>query len=106
MHNFCLNSQIFKEIQAVNFVSTQAGENTDVSCRSKMSLIFRYAVEQNIVERFIGFFDVSKNETASGLVNFILLEINEWGVGNKIICQTYEGDRLCQGKKKWGTVPY
>ncbi|KAL4122333.1 hypothetical protein QTP88_014683 [Uroleucon formosanum] len=76
-----LNSKIFNEIQRVNYVSIQADETTDVSCRSQMSIIFRY-----VVERFIGFFDVSKNKTASGLADIILSEINKWKIGNKIIC--------------------
>jgi hypothetical protein len=41
-----LNSKFFNEIQKVNYVSIQADETTDVSCRSQMSIIFRYVVEQ------------------------------------------------------------
>jgi len=94
-----LNSRIFNEIQRVNYVSIQADETTDVSCRSQMSIIFRYVVEQNIVERFIGFFDVSKNKTASGLADIILSEINKWEIGNKIVCQTYDGASVMSGEK-------
>ncbi|KAL4142958.1 hypothetical protein QTP88_005346 [Uroleucon formosanum] len=94
-----LNSKIFNEIQRVNYVSIQADETTDVSCRSQMSIIFRYVVEQKIVERFIGFFDVSKNKTASGLADIILSEINKWKIGNKIICQTYDGASVMSGEK-------
>lgn len=90
-----LNSNIFNEIQRLNYVSIQADETTDVSCQSQMSIIFRYVVEpkklQKIVEWFIGFFDISKNKTASGLADIILSEINKWKIGNKIICQTYDG---------------
>jgi hypothetical protein len=77
----------------------QADETTDVSCRSQMSIIFRYVVEQNIVERFIGFFDVSKNKSAAGLTDVILSEINKWGIGNKIIYQTYDGTSIMSGEK-------
>lgn len=94
-----LNSNIFKEIQTVNYVSIQADETTDVSCRSQMSIIFRYVADQNIIERFIGFFDVSKDKTASGLANVILSEINKWDIGNKIICQTYDGASVMSGEK-------
>ncbi|XP_050063246.1 zinc finger MYM-type protein 1-like [Aphis gossypii] len=94
-----LNSRIFNEIQSVNYVSIQADETTDVSCRSQMSIIFRYVVDQNIVERFIGFFDVSKNKTASGLADIILSEINKWEIGNKIICKTYDGASVMSGEK-------
>jgi len=62
-----------------------------------MSIIFRYNVEQNIVERFIGFF--LKNKTASSLAGINLSEINKWAIGNKIICQTYDGASVMSGKK-------
>ncbi|KAL4119236.1 hypothetical protein QTP88_012077 [Uroleucon formosanum] len=94
-----LNSKMFNEIQRVNYVSIQADETTDVSCRSQMSIIFRYVVEQKIVERFIGFFDVLKNKTASGLADIILSEINKWKIGNKIMCQTYDGASVMSGEK-------
>jgi len=67
-----LNSRIFHKIHTVIYVSTQADKMTNVSCRSQMSTIFRYVVEQNIVDRFIGWrFDVSKNKTDSDLTYHI-----------------------------------
>jgi len=53
-----------------------------------MSLIFRYVINQNIIERFIGFFDVSKDKTVSGLAAVINAEIIKWEIGNKIVSQT------------------
>ncbi|XP_025408068.1 uncharacterized protein LOC112681918 [Sipha flava] len=50
-----LNSKIFKEVQTANYISIQANETTDVFCRSQMSIIFRYVIEEKVVERFIGF---------------------------------------------------
>lgn len=94
-----LNSKILKEIKSANFVSVQADETTDVSCRSQMSLIFRYVVDQNIVERFIGFFDVSKDKTGSGLAEIINAEIINWEVANKIVGQTYDGASVMAGGK-------
>lgn len=46
-----LVSKHFNEIQIVKCVYIQADETTDVSCRSQMSIILRFVVEQNIVER-------------------------------------------------------
>ncbi|KAL4085210.1 hypothetical protein QTP88_027069 [Uroleucon formosanum] len=86
-----LNSKILKEIKSASFVSVQANETTDVSCRSQMSLIFRYVIDQNIIERFIGIFDVSKDKTASGLAGVINAEIIKWEIGNKIVSQAYDG---------------
>ncbi|VVC25652.1 Ribonuclease H-like domain,HAT, C-terminal dimerisation domain,Domain of unknown function DUF4371 [Cinara cedri] len=94
-----LNSRIVQEIQTVNHLSIQVDETTDVSCRSQISIIVRYAVEQNIVERFIGFFDVPMHKTASCLADVILNEINKWRMGNKIICQTYDGASVMSAEK-------
>lgn len=86
-----IRSKIFKEIKSVNFVSVQVDETTDVSCRSQISLIFRYVVEQNVVERFVGFFDVPEDKTGSGLADVINAQIIKWEIGNKIVGQTYDG---------------
>ncbi|XP_008179777.1 zinc finger MYM-type protein 1-like [Acyrthosiphon pisum] len=94
-----LNSNIFKEIQTANYISIQADETTDVSCRSQMSIIFRYVIEEEIVERFIGFFDVSSDKTGSGLADVILSVIKKWDLGNKIIAQTYDGASVMSGTK-------
>lgn len=94
-----LNSKIFKKIQTANYIYTsiQADETTDVSCRSQMSIIFRYVIK--IVERFIGFFDVSSDKTGSGLADVILSVIKKWDLGNKIIAQTYDGASVMSGTK-------
>ncbi|KAL4121279.1 hypothetical protein QTP88_013824 [Uroleucon formosanum] len=95
-----LNSKIFKEIQTANYISIQADETTDVSCRSQMSIIFRYVIEEKIVERFIGFFDVSSDKTGSGLADVILSVIKKWDLGNKIIAQTYDGASVIRSSKR------
>lgn len=86
-----MNTQIMTELNKAKFVSIQGDETTDVSCESQMSIIFRYVVDSNIVERFIGFFDVSQDKTASGLSNILLEAIKKWNISDKIICQTYDG---------------
>jgi len=52
----------------------------DVSYQSQMSLIFCYIIDNKIEERFIGFFDVSKNKIAAGLSEVILYK---WNIGKK-----------------------
>jgi hypothetical protein len=51
-----------------------------------MSLIFCYILDSKIEERFIGFFDVSKNKTAAGLSEVILNELSKWNIGKKKLC--------------------
>ncbi|KAL4085263.1 hypothetical protein QTP88_027122 [Uroleucon formosanum] len=52
-----------------------------------------------IIERFIGFFDVSKDKTVSGLATVINAEIIKWEIGNKIVSQTYDGASVMAGGK-------
>jgi hypothetical protein len=94
-----LNSHILKELQITNFISIQADETMDVLCQSQMSLIFRYIIDNKIEERFIGFFDVSKNKTAAGLSEVILNELSQWNIGEKVVCQTYDGASVMTDEK-------
>lgn len=64
-----------------------------------MSIILRYVVDNNIEERFIGFFDVSQDKSAVGLSNILLAEINKWNINDKIICQAYDGAAVMAGKQ-------
>ncbi|KAJ4426289.1 hypothetical protein ANN_27101 [Periplaneta americana] len=43
---------IQKELDLAEFVSVQADETLDVSCKSQMSVIFRYCVNDSVQERF------------------------------------------------------
>ncbi|XP_049785920.1 cyclic nucleotide-gated cation channel beta-3-like [Schistocerca cancellata] len=51
--------------------SIYADETLDMSCKSQMSVIFRYCIADKIKERFVGFYDVSGDKTAEGLSNII-----------------------------------
>ncbi|XP_060846566.1 zinc finger MYM-type protein 1-like [Rhopalosiphum padi] len=94
-----INTKIMNDLKCANFVSIQADETTDVSCKSQMSIILRYVVDNNIEERFIGFFDVSKDKSAVGLSNILLAEITKWNINDKIICQTYDGAAVMAGNQ-------
>lgn len=95
-----VNMEIMYELNKAKFVSIQADETTDVSCKSHMSVILRYVIESNIEERFIGFFDVSKDKTALGLSYILLGEIKKWNITDRIICQTYDGAAVMAGQQK------
>ncbi|KAE9523304.1 hypothetical protein AGLY_016252 [Aphis glycines] len=94
-----LKTKISNELKKANFISIQADETTDVSCKSQMSIIFRYVVDNKIEERFIGFFDVSKDKSAFGLSEILLTEIKNWYIGGKLMCQTYDGAAVMAGQK-------
>ncbi|KAF2884201.1 hypothetical protein ILUMI_21983 [Ignelater luminosus] len=78
-----LDERITNKLEESLFVSVQADETLDVSCKSQMSLIVRYCVKGRIEERFIVFYDVSKDKTAKGLSNVIINVLTEWNVINK-----------------------
>lgn len=86
-----LNAQIMNELRKARFVTVQADETTDVSCRSQISIILRYVIDNTIEERFVGFVDVSDDKTITGLSNTVLNEIDKWDIKDKIVCQTYDG---------------
>lgn len=90
---------IQKELDLAEFVSVQADETLDVSCKSQMSVIFRYCVNDSVQERFLGFFDVSKDKTAEGLSTVILNVMKDSKVENKLICQTYDGASVMSGSR-------
>ncbi|VVC45313.1 Domain of unknown function DUF4371 [Cinara cedri] len=94
-----VNTKIRNDLKSAKFVSIQADVTTHVSYKSQMSIILRYVVDKNIEERFIGFFDVSKDKSAVGLSNILLAEITNWNINDKIICQTYDGVAVMAGKQ-------
>lgn len=94
-----LNEHIQEELNACKFVSVQADETTDVSSCSQMCLIVRYIRKNEIVERFIDFYDVSANKTANGLSQIILDALDTKCIKNKVISQTYDGASVMAGSK-------
>lgn len=95
-----LNEKIKSELNEAPFVSIQADETLDVSCKSQMSIIFRYCVNDKIEERFVGFYDVSKDKTAVGLSEVIHRVLLDWEVnGQKVVSQTYDGAAVMAGRQ-------
>ena len=88
---------IQKELDLAEFVSVQVDETLDVSCKPQMSIIFRYCVNDSVQERFVGFFDVSKDKTTDGLSTFILNVMKDSKVDKKLICQSYDGASVMAG---------
>lgn len=94
-----MNARIQVEINKSEFISVQADDTTDVSCKSQFTIIVRYIVDNEIKERFLGFFDVSENKKAEGLANLILSELSIRGCKNKLVSQTYDGASVMSGVK-------
>jgi len=99
-----LNSHILK-VQTTNFISIQADETTVVSCKGALKGIFCCILDDKIEERFIGFFDVSKNKTATGLSEVILNELLKLNISKKL-CVKHMMVLLLWLVKKWSTINY
>ena len=69
----------------------EADESLNGSCKSHMSITFRICSFEGTKERFIGFFCVSVNKNAKGLAEVNINALNDWGVTNNIVSQTYDG---------------
>lgn len=93
-----INEKIRKEINEAKFVSIQADETTDVSTKAQLSIIVRYVNDKNTEERFMGFYDVSSDKSAEGISNKIFAVIEEYNMGDKLICQTYDGASVMAGR--------
>jgi hypothetical protein len=73
--NYYINWQIESEIQNSVCFSWQIHETTDLTCRSQLSVVFRYTYVGEIKERFLGFFDVSTGRTADQLFSFLQVNL-------------------------------
>ena len=67
----CLDSiiedVILKEIDECTFMSVQVDETSDVSTKEQVSVIARLDKESEIVERQLGFVDVSSNRNVDAI---------------------------------------
>lgn len=95
-----LNEQIQREMKEACFVSVQADETLDVSCKSQLSIIFWYCIADRAGERFIGFLYVSTGKTAKCLSEIILNVLKEWDINSKLVSQAYDG-AVVMAAKKW-----
>lgn len=94
---YVVHQIVLDELKNTDFVSVQADETTDVSCRAQFSIILRYIYNNEVVERFLGFYDVSSNKTAAGLSAKILEVLNSCQVTDKLVSQTYDGASVMSG---------
>ncbi|XP_042206323.1 zinc finger MYM-type protein 1-like [Homarus americanus] len=77
-----------------------ADDTTDVSEHTQMVIVLRYVLNEEIFERFWGFF-IPENQTADGISKCILeqLDIILQGNRQKLIAQTFDGANVMKGKK-------
>ena len=97
--SLCMKENIVAELRDAEFVSIQADEATDVTVQSQFSLSVRYVKDAIVVERFLGFFNVSGQTNSTSLAKFVIAKINELEIGAKLIGQSYDGASTMSGKE-------
>ena len=91
---------IYAEIQSAPFISVQADETTDCAMHAQLSIIVRYGNGCKIIERFLGFHDVSDDKSATRLADVIENSSNSFNdAKSKLVCQTYDGAAMMAGKR-------
>jgi hypothetical protein len=77
----CLDSiiedEILKEIDECTFIRVQVDETLDVSTKEQVSMIVRLDKGDQIVERQLGFVDVSSNRDAAVASQVIKDQLNQ-----------------------------
>jgi hypothetical protein len=58
---------------------------------SQLSVIFQYAIDGKVIERFMGFFNVSEGRKADDLFNLLTTTFSRFNLPQKLVGQTYDG---------------
>lgn len=90
--------EVKSETEKANYVSVQADEMTDISCRSQFVIILRYMINSHVVERFLSFVEI-ENRTADGLASVLKDELEMFGLQKKLVAQTYDGAAVMSGSR-------
>jgi hypothetical protein len=87
------------EINMSPFIAVQVDDTSDISNKCQLTVIIRYVNEKgSVCERFLGFFDVSKERDAKAITSVVMRAIDNYGPTEKIICQTYDGASCMSGQ--------
>ncbi|XP_014285288.1 uncharacterized protein [Halyomorpha halys] len=89
-----VKKHICNEVSEAPFVSFQVDDMSDVSCKTHLSLTFRFCKDGKVVERFIGFYDFLKNKGAKGIADLILTILKDWNLNSKLVAQSCDGPLL------------
>ncbi|OAF66343.1 Zinc finger MYM-type protein 1 [Intoshia linei] len=93
-----IEDEICREVKNVPFISIQIDETTGYTMHSQLSVIIRYVYESQIVERFLGLFEVIQDKTATELSNLIEKVLDKFDdAKSKLVSQTYDGGAVVPG---------
>ncbi|KAJ8980089.1 hypothetical protein NQ317_017106 [Molorchus minor] len=87
-----IDEYVENEIKECMFFSIQVDDSTDIVQKSQCSIIIRYVNSGGkLVERFLGFYDVSASRTAEALFNLISNCLEKFNYKSKLIGQCFDG---------------
>lgn len=89
---------VYNEINSATCFSWEIDETTDISCFSQMSVIFRFVSNGKLLERFLGFFNISEGRTANDIFNVLIKNFSIFNIDKKLIGQTYDGAAVMAGE--------
>ena len=88
--------EITREIKNSSYVSVQADETTDISCKSQFVIIVGLVKDFEPVERFLKFVEL-KERTANGLTQALKKNLDSLNLESKLIAQAYDGTAVMRG---------
>ena len=88
--------EITWEIKNSSYVSVQADETTDISCKSQFVIIVRYVKDFEPVERFLKFVEL-QDRTANGFTQVLKKNLDSFNLESKFIAQAYDGAVVMRG---------
>lgn len=93
-----LNEAVKNEMIDAIFFSLQVDDTTDLTQTSQCSVIVRFVNTEGIlVERFLGFHDVSADRTSESLYNMIDKILDPFDYKTKLVGQCYDGASVMSG---------
>ncbi|XP_076057610.1 zinc finger MYM-type protein 1-like [Oratosquilla oratoria] len=93
-----ISDEIRSEVDKAPFMSVQADETTDCAMHAQLSIIIRYVYEDKICERFLGFYEISDDKSATRLADVIATALNSFNdATDKLVRQTYDGAAVMAG---------
>lgn len=93
-----IEDYVENEIKESPFFSVQVDDSTDLVQKSQCSIIVRYVNSSGrLVERFLGFYDVSSDRTADALFNLVTACLEKFNFKSKLIGQCFDGASVMSG---------
>lgn len=93
-----INDHVKNEIHNTTFFAIEVDDSTDITQTSQCSMIIRYVNSEGIiVERFLGFHNVSADRSSEALFSLLDGVLSEFGYENKLVAQCYDGASVMAG---------